>query len=72
MELFFDRLSETYTLDNGKEVIFLGPMTYTMQKLIKEYGLTDMDAREAVLEAFFNPGYAINLDNISWIDNSNE
>jgi hypothetical protein len=55
------------TLDAGEDgVIFLGPITQSLVSL-RSYGLTDSQAREAVLQAVFNMGDAVNLDIIKKI-----
>ena len=64
MQLYYDRVSGMYTLDTGEEIEFLGPMTYAMLKLKELASLTASQAREAILQAFFNTGEAVSLDNI--------
>ena len=66
MFLYYDRVSKMFTLDVGEEVIFLGPITNAMVNL-KNKGFTDSQAREAVLQAVFNMGDAVRLDDIKRI-----
>lgn len=67
MNLYYDRVSKMLTLDAGEDgVIFLGPITQSLVSL-RSYGLTDSQAREAVLQAVFNMGDAVNLDIIKKI-----
>ena len=67
MILKYDRLAGLLTLETDDDVILLGPMTHGTSKLIKEYGLSKSQVQEAVLTAFFNPGYPVNLDTIKKI-----
>lgn len=64
MYLLYDRVSEMVTLENpvAGEVEFLGPLTNAQSKLKVEHGLTPSQAREAVLQAFFNMGAPVDLD----------
>lgn len=70
MQLYYDRISKMFTLcnqeDEESEVTFLGPITNALVNL-KAKGFTDSQAREAVLQAVFNMGDAVNLDNIKKI-----
>jgi hypothetical protein len=64
MQLYYDNISGTFTLqceDGHRE--FLGPWDYAAGKLM-ECGLTEIEAREAMLNAFFNRGLAVSLENI--------
>jgi hypothetical protein len=57
------------TLDLGDEgIAFLGPITNALVNL-KKYGLTDSQAREAVLQAVFNMGDSVDLSTIRKIAN---
>jgi len=68
MFLYYDRVSKMFTLDRGDEgVVFLGPITNTMVNLKRQYGLTDSQAREAVLQAVFNMGDSVNIDTVKKI-----
>jgi len=69
MELFYDRVSKMFTLVAREEVIFLGPITHSVQKL-KQYGFTCNQAREAVLQAVFNGGAPVNMHTIERIAGS--
>jgi len=61
MYLYYDRVSKMFTLDAGDDgVIFLGPMTQSMV-MLRHYNLTESQAREAVLQAVFNMGAAVDL-----------
>jgi hypothetical protein len=62
MNLYHDRISGSFTLETEDEVLFLGPMTFALKKLKKDYGLTDSQAREAVLRAYALRGDAVDLD----------
>lgn len=64
MYLYFDRMSGMCTLQTEEETIFLGPITHSLLKL-QEYGFTAAQAREAVLQAVFNQGTSVDMDNIS-------
>jgi hypothetical protein len=46
------------------EVVFLGPITQAMLMLRSKYEIPPEHAREAVLQAFFNSGDGISIDNI--------
>ena len=63
MFLHFDNISGTFTLRlaDGKPE-FLGPWDYAAGKL-REHGLTEIQAREAMLQAFFGRGLAVSLEN---------
>jgi len=68
MNLYYDRVSKMYSLDVGDgSVEFLGPITNAMLLLKAKYNLTDSQAREAVLQAVFNMGDAVNLTTIQKI-----
>jgi len=61
MYLYYDRVSKMFTLDAGDTgVVFLGPITHALV-LLRSYGLTDSQAREAALQAVFNMGAAVDL-----------
>jgi len=64
MFLYYDRISQVFTLETEEEVVFLGPITHAQVKLRNEYGLTASQAREAVLQAIFNMGMEVDLDAI--------
>lgn len=66
MKLYYDRLSRMFSLDMVDSVAFLGGMTHALLKL-KEFGLTDSQAREATLQAVFNMGDAVDLEIIKKI-----
>jgi len=66
MFLYYDRVSKMFTLDKGDDVTFLGPITNALVNL-KSEGLSDSQAREAVLQAVFNMGDAVNIDDIKKI-----
>jgi hypothetical protein len=69
MYLYYDRLSNMVTLDLGDEgVVFLGPLTNALVNL-RNYGFTDSQAREAILQAVFNMGDAVDLMTIRKIAN---
>ena len=64
MYLYYDRVSKMFTLDAGDDgVVFLGPITNAMV-MLRSYGLTDSQAREAALQAVFNMGAAVDLATI--------
>jgi hypothetical protein len=64
MHLYYDRVSKMFTLDAGDEgVMFLGPITNALV-MLHSYGLTESQAREAVLQAVFNMGAAVDLATI--------
>jgi hypothetical protein len=70
MFLYYDRLSQMFTLDMGDDgYVFLGPIYQAMVDL-KHRGFTDSQAREAVLQAIFNMGDAVHLNNIKKIANN--
>jgi hypothetical protein len=61
MYLYYDRISKMFTLDAGdSDVVFLGPLVHAML-LLRSYGLTESQAREAALQAMFNMGAAVDL-----------
>jgi hypothetical protein len=62
MNLYYDRVSAMFSLDTGEDVIFLGPTTHAMLALKRKLNLTDSQARQAVIQAVFNMGDAVNLD----------
>jgi hypothetical protein len=64
MKLFYDRLVKMFTLLQDEVVIFLGPMTHSLLRLEHEFGLTNSQAREAVLRAMFNMGDSVCIDNV--------
>ena len=70
MYLYYDGISAThpYSLKTVRgdqaETILLGSFTQTMLTLETEYGLSQDQAREAVLQAMMNGGDAVSLDNI--------
>lgn len=64
MYLYYDRVSKMFTLDaNDDGVVFLGPITHALV-MLRSYGLTDSQAREATLQAVFNMGAAVDLATI--------
>lgn len=68
MNLYYDRVSKMYSLDcEDGSVEFLGPATHAMVVLKSKYDLTDSQAREAVLQAVFNMGDAVNISTIKKI-----
>lgn len=70
MQLYYDRVSKMFTLhteDEDEPVVFLGPITNALVNLKHSYDLTDSQAREAVLQAVFNMGDSVDLDNIKKI-----
>lgn len=60
MYLYYDRVSKMCTLNTGDEVLFIGPVTHSIQKL-REFDLTLAQAKAAVLTAVFNMGDAVDL-----------
>lgn len=66
MKLYYDRLSRMFSLDMLDSVAFLGGITHALLKL-KEFGLTDSQAREATLQAVFNMGGPVDIDMIKKI-----
>lgn len=66
MFLYYDRVSKMFTLDKGEDVVFLGPITNALVNL-KSEGFSDSQAREAVLQAVFNMGDSVNMDDIKKI-----
>lgn len=61
MYLYYDRVSKMFTLDAGDDnIVFLGPITNALV-LLRSYGLTESQAREAALQAVFNMGTAVDL-----------
>lgn len=64
MHLYYDPISKMFTLDDDGDVKFLGPITQAMLTLRHEYEIPVEHAREAVLQAFFNGGDGISVDNI--------
>lgn len=60
MYLYYDRVSKMCTLNTGDEVLFVGPVTHSVQKL-REFDLTLAQARAAVLTAVFNMGDAVDI-----------
>lgn len=69
MFLYYDRVSKMFTLDLGDDegVIFLGPITNALVNLKRTYGLTDSQAREAVLQAVFNMGDSVDIATVKKI-----
>lgn len=68
MFLYYDRVSKVFTLDRVDEgAVFLGPITNALVMLKRQYGLTDSQAREAVLQAVFNMGDSVNIDTVKKI-----
>ncbi len=69
MFLYYDRVSKMFTLDLGKDegVIFLGPIINALVSLKTNHGLSDSQAREAVLQAFFNMGDSVDISTIKKI-----
>jgi hypothetical protein len=53
-----------YSLDDGEEAVFLGPITHALLVLQKTYDLTQSQANEAVLRAFGNGGAPVDIDNV--------
>lgn len=66
MKLYYDSAGwpKYFMLVKEGEVIKLGQMTETMLKLQHEYGLTESQAREAVLRAINCRGAEVCLDNV--------
>lgn len=64
MQLYYDNISGTFTLklENG-EPVFLGPWDFAAYTLSSKYKLTDIQAREAMLQAFFARGLAVSIEN---------
>ena len=69
MFLYYDRVSKMFTLNLGDEdgVTFLGPITNALVTLKSKYKLSDSQAREAVLQAFFNMGDSVDISTIKKI-----
>jgi hypothetical protein len=58
-----------FTLENCEadededEVVFLGPISHALALLKStKYGFTESQAREGVLQAFFNSGFPVDMD----------
>lgn len=64
MYLYWDRIGQTMTLNTEDQVIFLGPPKHAQVRLEKEYGLTDSQAREAILMAMMNMGAEVDIDGV--------
>lgn len=68
MKLIYDRLSKMFTLENPEAeededlVVFLGPFEHALSLLKNKYELTDSQAREGVLQAFFHSGFPVCLE----------
>ena len=67
MYLYWDRIGQTMTLNTEDQVIFLGPPKHAQVRLEKEYGLTNSQAREAILQAMMNMGAEVDIDGIKKI-----
>jgi len=72
MFLYYDRVSKMFTLnccdgEDEKGVTFLGPITNALVMLKNTYKLSDSQAREAVLQAFFNGGDSVDISTIKKI-----
>ena len=67
MHLYYDRVSKMFTLDTEEDVEFLGPITNALVVLRHKFELTPSQAREATLQAFFNGGDAVCLDDVKRI-----
>lgn len=64
MNLYYDRISKMYSTSDGKQTEFLGPITNTMLLLQSNYGLSELQAREATLTATMNGGLPVSLSQI--------
>lgn len=63
MFLYFDNITGNFTLKlPGGKPEFLGAWDYASMRL-QEHGLTEIQAREAMLQAFFGRGLAVSLEN---------
>jgi hypothetical protein len=56
-----------FTLEMDEGVEFLGPMTHAMVVLRKNHGFTPSQAREGVLQAFFNGGDGVHMGQLKHI-----
>jgi hypothetical protein len=63
MVLYYDSISQTYSLQCKGDVEFLGPFVHAMLKL-REYGFTKKQAREAAMRAMMNRGDGVDLENL--------
>lgn len=64
MTLYYDTISKFFSLqDHNGHVEFLGPTKHSML-VLQEAGLTEGQAREAVLRAIFNRGAATDLEHV--------
>jgi hypothetical protein len=61
--LYYDPISKMFSLLDNKEnkTTFLGPLTHALLKL-EEYGLNELQAREAILRAFHGHGDPVELN----------
>lgn len=71
MYLYYDRIHKVFTLETEEEVEFLGPDTHALVKL-RHKGLTNSQAREAMLQAIFNMGCPVDLDAIRKVASDSE
>lgn len=62
-KLYYDPISKMYSLwcDKENKAHFLGPISHAMLKLM-EFGMNELEAREAILRAFHGKGDAIDLN----------
>jgi len=56
-----------FTLETDEGVEFLGPMTHALVTLRKNHGFTPSQAREGILQAFFNGGDGVHMDQLKHI-----
>jgi hypothetical protein len=63
MVLYYDSISQWYSLVCGKTSEMLGPFVHAMLKL-REYGLTKKQAREVAMQAMMNRGDGVDLENL--------
>ena len=59
--LSYDRLSGSFVLDTEEGPEFLGPMNFALKSLT-HLDFSELQAREAVLSAFFAGGREIDID----------
>ena len=59
--LSYDRLSGSFVLDTEEGPEFLGPMNFAL-KYLTHLDFSEVQAREAVLSAFFAGGREIDVD----------
>jgi len=61
MNLVYDRLSGTFSLETEDDVYFLGPFKHSILRL-KNMGFSAAQATDAVLTAFFNMGAEVPME----------